>query len=421
MSAPARARRTPRFSIPASTPSPGPSKLASSRGARAPRRVRRRVRDRRRAHRRAARRLDRRTARTTPGPRRAGRGQRLRPRAGSSTRSELYELEPHLGPGALGALAVPDESIIDPWSPAIAFATEAVRNGTTLWRDAPGARRRRGRLAVGAVDTAGPCRWPASSSTRAACSPTPSTGCSDTPTSPSRPAAGSSSCSTSSRASSSGTSCCRCRPPPPRACSSARRCSATWCSGRPPKTSTTRRTRRRRAPGSTRSSNRVGAFSRRSCEEETTAVYAGLRAATEHSDYQIHAHEGYITVGGIRSTGTHRVARHRRARAHPARRGRARPPDQGAASKACACRTSASRRPARSPTTRASTPTPTTGASCATANACHARRDPGRLHEHRRALRPRRPPPSHPCGHGPLPRLQLPRANSRSRWTPARF
>jgi glycerol-3-phosphate dehydrogenase len=38
---------------------------------------------------------------------------------------------------------------------------------------------------------------------------------------------------------------------------------------------------------------------------EVTAVYAGLRAATEHSDYQLRAHDeqGYICVGGIRSTG----------------------------------------------------------------------------------------------------------------------
>ena len=36
-----------------------------------------------------------------------------------------------------------------------------------------------------------------------------------------------------------------------------------------------------------------------------TAVYAGLRAATEHRDYQITIHdaERYACVGGIRSTG----------------------------------------------------------------------------------------------------------------------
>ena len=40
-------------------------------------------------------------------------------------------------------------------------------------------------------------------------------------------------------------------------------------------------------------------------QEEVTATYAGLRAATEHSDYQItlHAEQQYICVGGIRSTG----------------------------------------------------------------------------------------------------------------------
>ena len=40
-------------------------------------------------------------------------------------------------------------------------------------------------------------------------------------------------------------------------------------------------------------------------EEDVTAAYAGLRAATEHSDYQIFADPatGYVCVGGIRSTG----------------------------------------------------------------------------------------------------------------------
>lgn len=40
-------------------------------------------------------------------------------------------------------------------------------------------------------------------------------------------------------------------------------------------------------------------------EEEVTATYAGLRAATEHSDYQIHCDpaQRYVCVGGIRSTG----------------------------------------------------------------------------------------------------------------------
>jgi glycerol-3-phosphate dehydrogenase len=40
-------------------------------------------------------------------------------------------------------------------------------------------------------------------------------------------------------------------------------------------------------------------------DEEVTATYAGLRAATEHGDYQIHCDRAqrYLCVGGIRSTG----------------------------------------------------------------------------------------------------------------------
>ena len=46
---------------------------------------------------------------------------------------ELRRREPRLGPGATGAVAIPDESIICPWSPSIAFATEAVGAGVELW------------------------------------------------------------------------------------------------------------------------------------------------------------------------------------------------------------------------------------------------------------------------------------------------
>ncbi|WP_330461009.1 FAD-dependent oxidoreductase [Streptomyces sp. NBC_00820] len=45
---------------------------------------------------------------------------------------ELYAREPHLGPGALGALHVPGESIICPWTTTLAYATQAVRAGVDL-------------------------------------------------------------------------------------------------------------------------------------------------------------------------------------------------------------------------------------------------------------------------------------------------
>jgi glycerol-3-phosphate dehydrogenase len=46
--------------------------------------------------------------------------------------AELRRREPHLGPGALAALEIPDESIICPWTTPLAFATEAVRAGVWL-------------------------------------------------------------------------------------------------------------------------------------------------------------------------------------------------------------------------------------------------------------------------------------------------
>src|SRR5205814_2883981 len=43
---------------------------------------------------------------------------------------ELYRREPKLGAGAAGALTVPDEHIVCPWTPPLAFATQAVLAGT---------------------------------------------------------------------------------------------------------------------------------------------------------------------------------------------------------------------------------------------------------------------------------------------------
>jgi glycerol-3-phosphate dehydrogenase len=48
---------------------------------------------------------------------------------------ELYRREPHLGPGALAALEIPDESIVCPWTTPLAYATEAVRAGVRLRLD----------------------------------------------------------------------------------------------------------------------------------------------------------------------------------------------------------------------------------------------------------------------------------------------
>ncbi len=47
---------------------------------------------------------------------------------------ELYRREPDLGPGAVGALEVPDEYVICPWTPPLAYATQAVLAGVELRR-----------------------------------------------------------------------------------------------------------------------------------------------------------------------------------------------------------------------------------------------------------------------------------------------
>ena len=45
---------------------------------------------------------------------------------------ELYRREPHLGPGAQGALEIPDEGIVCPFTTPLAYATEAVLGGCDL-------------------------------------------------------------------------------------------------------------------------------------------------------------------------------------------------------------------------------------------------------------------------------------------------
>src|SRR4051794_5555358 len=45
---------------------------------------------------------------------------------------QLYAREPHLGPGARGGLEVPDESIVDPWTTPLAFATQALAAGVAF-------------------------------------------------------------------------------------------------------------------------------------------------------------------------------------------------------------------------------------------------------------------------------------------------
>jgi glycerol-3-phosphate dehydrogenase len=53
------------------------------------------------------------------------------------TVEELYRREPHLGPGARGALEIPGEGIICPFTTPLALATDAVVNGVRLELSSP--------------------------------------------------------------------------------------------------------------------------------------------------------------------------------------------------------------------------------------------------------------------------------------------
>lgn len=50
---------------------------------------------------------------------------------------ETAAREPHIGPGALGALEIPDEAVICPWTTPLSYATQAVRAGVHLHLDCP--------------------------------------------------------------------------------------------------------------------------------------------------------------------------------------------------------------------------------------------------------------------------------------------
>ena len=223
----------------------------------------------------------------------------------SVPKSEVYQREPHLGPGAAGALWVPDEWVIDPWSVPLAYATEAVRagvelrlgtrvtgvsalpDGFELTTASPGAAPVRCRFAVNAAGLASDevdrmfggggftirprkgelivydkLARPLLSSIILPVPTARTKGVVVAPTVFGNVLLGPTAEDVTDRADRS---------------TSAAGLSALLADGR------------RILPGLER--------------EEVTATYAGLRAATEHSDYQLGVFGRYVRVAGIRSTG----------------------------------------------------------------------------------------------------------------------
>ncbi len=131
-SGPGRARPTRRCSTRASTPSPGRSRRNSSRAGTSCSPSTRRG---------PASRWSERARSSWPGreEQRAalpGIAERARAVGYGAIRElpveELYRREPHLGHGATGALEVPDEGLVCPFTTPLAFATEAVLAGCEL-------------------------------------------------------------------------------------------------------------------------------------------------------------------------------------------------------------------------------------------------------------------------------------------------
>ncbi|MFF7122705.1 MULTISPECIES: FAD-dependent oxidoreductase [unclassified Streptomyces] len=218
---------------------------------------------------------------------------------------ELYTREPHLGPGALGALHVPGESVICPWTTTLAYATQAVRAGVDLHlntrveqlsRDAA-----RGHLLTTARGTLR-ARHLVNAAGLHADTLDRELGHDDFTVTPRR-----------------GQLIVHdklARPlvrhillPVPTALGKGVLVAPTVY-GNVLLGPTAEDLDDKRATGSTAEGlallrEQGGRILPALLREEVTAVYAGLRAATEHEDYRIHAHPGqaYVTVGGIRSTG----------------------------------------------------------------------------------------------------------------------
>ena len=218
--------------------------------------------------------------------------------------AEVYAREPHLGPGVVAGMTVPGESIIDPWSVVVAYATQAVRAGVSLRYNTRvlGVSVHEGVHVVQTTGATVRARWLINA---AGLSSSVVEGLCDHHDFTIRPRRGE--LIVFDKLS---------RPlvnsiilPVPTARTKGVLISPTVFGNvllgptaddvsDPDATATTR-------DGLERLRRAGAAMMPALLDEEVTATYAGLRAASEHGDYQVRRHEGehHVCVGGIRSTG----------------------------------------------------------------------------------------------------------------------
>ncbi|MEU6372741.1 FAD-dependent oxidoreductase [Streptomyces sp. NPDC046909] len=211
--------------------------------------------------------------------------------------AELYEREPHLGPGALGALEVPGESVIDPWTTVLAYATQAVRHGVDLHLNC--------RVEQGVSGTTrGPlhARWVINAAGLHADTLDRRLGHDDFTVTPRR--------GQLIVFDKFARSLVRhILLPVPTALGKGVLVAPTVFGnvllGPTAEDLDDRQATRSSAEGLSLLREKGRRILPSLLDEEVTAVYAGLRAATEHDDYRIRVHpeQSYVTVGGIRSTG----------------------------------------------------------------------------------------------------------------------
>ena len=216
--------------------------------------------------------------------------------------TELYEREPHLGPGAVGALEVPDEALVCPFTTPLAFATEAVLAGCDLRRSTPvtGVERIPGGFEVrttgGALTTR---RFVNAAGLRSdeidrmlggdAFTVTPRRGELIVFDKLSRPLVQHILLAVPTKVSKGVLVS-------PTVFGNVMVGPTADDVERKDDTSST-------APGLAHLRSEAGRIVPALLGHDVTAVYVGLRAATEHADFQIRLEDGYACLGGIRSTG----------------------------------------------------------------------------------------------------------------------